>query len=198
VEEADLRPLRPLPSSFAIDIVDQTLLPYDWVTVRIATAREAAHAIRTMQVRGAPLIGATAAYGLALALRADACDASLADARALLLATRPTAVNLRWALDRCVRTVASLPPSERAAAAWREADAIAEDAQTTSQSGTRSTVDRVLPRVSARCDPDALQCRVLATLGLGTATAPIYLAHRARIPVHVWVSETRPGCKARS
>ena len=195
VEEGDLRPLRPLPSSFAIEIVDQTLLPHDWVTVRIATAREAAHAIRTMQVRGAPLIGATAAYGLALALRADASDANLADARALLLATRPTAVNLRWALDRCVRAVASLPPSERAAAAWREADAIAgEDAASNLAIGEHglplierlSTGERPV-QILTHCNAGAL-----ATLGLGTATAPIYLAHRARIPVHVWVSETRP------
>src|SRR5450432_3929865 len=116
----DFHPLRPMPGADAIEIVDQTLLPHAWVTVRIATAGEAANAIRTMQVRGAPLIGATAAYGLALALRADASDANLGAARAQLLATRPTAINLRWALDRCVQAVTSLPPAARAAAAWRE------------------------------------------------------------------------------
>jgi methylthioribose-1-phosphate isomerase len=195
VEKTDLRPLRPSPIDFTIEIVDQTLLPHDWVTVRIATAGEAAHAIRTMQVRGAPLIGATAAYGLALALHADASDANLAEAHALLLATRPTAINLRWALDRCVRAVASLPPPARAAAAWREADAIAgEDAAGNRAIGEHGL--KVIERLAVGERPVQIltHCNagVLATLGLGTATAPIYLAHSARIPVHVWVSETRP------
>ena len=195
VEGTDLRPLRPSPLSFTIEIVDQTLLPHDWVTVRMETVGEAARAIRTMQVRGAPLIGATAAYGLALALHADASDANLAEAHALLLATRPTAVNLRWALDRCVRAVASLPPSARAAAAWREADAIAgEDAAGNRAIGEHGL--KVIERLAARGRPVQIltHCNAgaLATLGLGTATAPVYLAHRAQIPVHVWVSETRP------
>jgi methylthioribose-1-phosphate isomerase len=195
VDETDLRPLRPSPLGFTIEIVDQTLLPHNWVTVRIATAGEAAHAIRTMQVRGAPLIGATAAYGLALALHADASDANLAEAHALLLATRPTAVNLRWALDRCVRAVASLSPSTRAVAAWREAGAIADE----DAAGNRAIGEhglRVIERLATGERPLQIltHCNAgaLATLGLGTATAPIYLAHRARIPVHVWVSETRP------
>ena len=192
---ADLHPLRPMPGADAIEIVDQTGLPHRRVTVRIATVSEAAHAIRSMQVRGAPLIGATAAYGLALALRADATDANLASAKAQLLATRPTAVNLRWALDRCVQAVASLPPSARAAAAWREADAIAaEDERTNRAIGEhglalieRLAVHKRPVNILTHCNAGAL-----ATLALGTATAPIYLAHDAGIPVHVWVSETRP------
>ena len=184
-----------MPDGDAIEIVDQTRLPHQWVTVRVTTVAEAAHAIRSMQVRGAPLIGATAAYGLALALRADPSDANLHAARTQLLATRPTAVNLRWALDRCVSAVASLPLQSRAAAAWREADAIAvEDARTNRAIGEhglplieRLARDKGHVQILTHCNAGAL-----ATLALGTATAPIYLAHEAGIPVHVWVSETRP------
>jgi methylthioribose-1-phosphate isomerase len=195
VAEVDFHPLRPSPEADAIEIVDQTRLPHQWVTVRITTVAEAAYAIRTMQVRGAPLIGATAAYGLALALRADASDANLGAARAQLLATRPTAVNLRWALDRCVQAVMSLPPSARGAAAWREADAIAaEDATTNRAIGGHGL--HLIERLAANKRPVQIltHCNAgaLATLALGTATAPIYLAHAAGIPVHVWVSETRP------
>src|SRR5450631_438899 len=191
----DFHPLRPMPEADAIEIVDQTRLPHEWLTVRIATADEAAHAIRTMQVRGAPLIGATAAYGLALALRADASDANLGAARAQLLATRPTAVNLRWALDRCVRAVESLPPSARAAAAWREADAIAAEDVTTNRAIGEHGL-RLIEHLAAHSQPVQIltHCNAgaLGTLAFGTATAPIYLAHEAGITVHVWVSETRP------
>ena len=192
---ADFHALRAMPDGDAIEIVDQTRLPHRWVIVRVTTVAEAAHAIRSMQVRGAPLIGATAAYGLALALRADPADANLHAARTQLLATRPTAVNLRWALDRCVSAVASLPLQSRAAAAWREADAIAvEDARTNRAIGEhglplieRLARDKGHVQILTHCNAGAL-----ATLALGTATAPIYLAHEAGIPVHVWVSETRP------
>ena len=191
----DFTPLRALPERDAIEIVDQTRLPHDLVFVRIATADAAAFAIHSMQVRGAPLIGACAAYGLALALRADASDAALVAAHALLLATRPTAVNLRWALDRCRQAVAPLSASARADAAWREAAAIAaEDAALTLAIGQHG-----LPLIERLAQPSRpvqilTHCNAgaLATLGLGTATAPIYLAHRAGIAVHVWVSETRP------
>lgn len=193
--EVDFHPLRPSPEAEAIEIVDQTCLPHQWVTIHITTVAEAANAIRTMQVRGAPLIGATAAYGLALALRADPSDANLGAARAQLLATRPTAVNLRWALDRCAQAVMRLPPSARAAAAWREADAIAsEDATTNRAIGSHGL--HLIERLAANKRPVQIltHCNAgaLATLALGTATAPIYLAHAAGIPVHVWVSETRP------
>ena len=192
---ADFRPLRSLPESDAIEIVDQTRLPHEWITLRISDVDDAAHAIRTMQVRGAPLIGATAAYGLALAMRSDASDANLAAACAQLLATRPTAVNLRWALDRCAAAVSSLPPAARAVAAWREAGAIAaEDAATNRAIGEHGLP--LLERLAARKRPVQIltHCNAgaLATLAWGTATAPIYLAHLAGLPVHVWVSETRP------
>jgi methylthioribose-1-phosphate isomerase len=194
-DTVDFHPLVPLAEAGAIDILDQTCLPHRRVTIRITTADEAAHAIRSMQVRGAPLIGATAAYGLALALRADASDANLSRARTLLLATRPTAVNLRWALDRCVQAVTALTPSTRAAAAWREADAIAaEDVATNHAIGKHGLL--LIERLAARRHPVQIlvHCNAgaLATMAWGTATAPIYLAHGAGIPVHVWVSETRP------
>src|SRR5438105_3483888 len=149
-----------------------------------------------MQVRGAPLIGATAAYGFALALHVDPSDSGLRRAYALLLATRPTAVNLRWALDRVEKAVSSLAAASRADAAWREADAIAEeDVKTNLAIGhhgvaliERLAADGHNPvQIMTHCNAGAL-----ATLGWGTATAPIYRAHDLGIPMHVWVSETRP------
>ena len=192
----DIQPLRALHASRTIEIADQTRLPGEWKIVSLTSAGEAAHAIRTMQVRGAPLIGATAAYGLALPLYADSSNSGLRDAYALLLATRPTAVNLRWALDRVVKAVSSLAAASRADAAWREADAIAEeDVKTNLAIGhhgvaliERLAADGHNPvQILTHCNAGAL-----ATLGWGTATAPIYVAHDSNVAVHVWVSETRP------
>ncbi len=187
--------LRADTAARTVEILDQTRLPQAHVTVQIATVPQAAHAIRTMQVRGAPLIGVTAAYGLALALRADPSDSSLQSAHALLLATRPTAVNLRWALERCVRAVAALPMQQRADAAWREAEAIAgEDVAINRAIGEHGL--RLIEALAAKSRPVQVltHCNagMLATLGYGTATAPVYLAHAAGVPLHVWVSETRP------
>jgi methylthioribose-1-phosphate isomerase len=195
VQIPELQTLRALPGRDRVEIVDQTRLPHARVIVPLASATDAARAIRAMQVRGAPLIGATAAYGLALALRADAGDAALAEAYATLLATRPTAVNLRWALDRVRAKVTPLAPAARAAVAWSEADAIAaEDVATNRALGEHGLhIIRRLARgtsplqVLTHCNAGAL-----ATLGWGTATAPIYLAHAEGVPLHVWVSETRP------
>ncbi|HEV8553213.1 MAG TPA: S-methyl-5-thioribose-1-phosphate isomerase [Casimicrobiaceae bacterium] len=178
-----------------VEIVDQTRLPHARVTVSLASGADAAHAIRAMQVRGAPLIGATAAYGLALVLRADPSDVGLAAGYALLLATRPTAVNLRWALDRVRARVTPLAPAARAPAAWDEADAIAaEDVATNRALGEHGV--QIIEELAAARQPVQIltHCNAgaLATLGWGTATAPIYLAHAAGIPLHVWVSETRP------
>jgi methylthioribose-1-phosphate isomerase len=196
VKIPELQTLRASSARDRVEIVDQTRLPHARETVVLASAADAAHAIRAMQVRGAPLIGATAAYGLALALREDPSDAALAAAHALLVATRPTAVNLRWALDRVRARVSHLDLAARADAAWTEADAIAaEDVATNHALGKhglrliqRLAEERRSPvQILTHCNAGAL-----ATLGWGTATAPIYLAHIARIPVHVWVSETRP------
>jgi methylthioribose-1-phosphate isomerase len=187
--------LRAHAATGIVEILDQTRLPHAHVTLQIDTVAQAAHAIRTMQVRGAPLIGVTAAYGLALALRADPSDDSLQSAYALLVATRPTAVNLRWALERCRVAVSSLSLPQRADTAWREAEAIAtEDVAMNRAIGVHGL--RLIEALAAKSRPVQVltHCNagMLATLGYGTATAPVYLAHAAGIPLHVWVSETRP------
>jgi methylthioribose-1-phosphate isomerase len=196
VKTPELQTLRASSARDRVEIVDQTRLPHVREIVSLASAADAAHAIRAMQVRGAPLIGATAAYGLALALRSDPSDQGLAAAYELLLATRPTAINLRWALDRVRAKVAPIDRSARAHAAWVEAETIAaEDVATNRALGEHGL--RLIERIAAeRRSPVQIltHCNAgaLATLGWGTATAPIYLAHVAGIAVHVWVSETRP------
>ncbi|HEY2862670.1 MAG TPA: S-methyl-5-thioribose-1-phosphate isomerase [Casimicrobiaceae bacterium] len=187
--------LRASRSRRVVEVLDQTRLPREQVSVGLASATDAARAIGAMQVRGAPLIGVTAAYGLALSLGADASDAGLQDAYAMLLAARPTAVNLRWALERVRARVAVLAPLARADAAWEEADAIAaEDVAANRAIGEHGL--RIIEGLAAKRSPVHVltHCNAgaLATLGWGTATAPIYLAQRAGIAVHVWISETRP------
>ena len=188
-------PLRAFRQRGLVEVLDQTRLPRDEVAVNLTSAADAARAIATMQVRGAPLIGVTAAYGLALSLGTDPSDAGMHDAYTMLLASRPTAVNLRWALERVRATVAPLAPFARAEAAWDEADAIAtEDVATNRAIGEHGL--SIIEELAARRSPVQVltHCNAgaLATLGWGTATAPIYLAQLAGIPVHVWVSETRP------
>ena len=181
-----------------VDVIDQTRLPFEFEILNLRCLADACTAIRDMVVRGAPLIGATAAYGLYLALRDEAGDAALERARDALLATRPTAVNLRWALERMQSAVAGLPPSERAAAALAEANAIAEEDVVTNQAIGRNGLEliRAIAARKAAGEPVNIltHCNAgwLATVDWGTATAPIYLAHDAGIPVHVWVDETRP------
>ncbi|HUF19149.1 MAG TPA: S-methyl-5-thioribose-1-phosphate isomerase [Burkholderiales bacterium] len=179
-----------------VAIIDQTRLPYEFNTLRLSTAAEAAHAISTMQVRGAPLIGATAAYGVALAMREDASDVALERAVAMLAGTRPTAVNLRWALDRMVQRLQPVSVSARESAAWAEAESIAEE----DVAINRAIGKHGLPllREIARRKGGAVNvlthCNAgwIATVDVGTALAPIYLAHDEGIDVHVWVDETRP------
>ena len=187
--------VRPAGARF-VDVIDQRVLPHAVRTLRIGDVAGAAVAIRDMVVRGAPLIGAVGAYGLALALDCDPSDDALARAHALLDATRPTAVNLRWALDRVRARVARLPASERADAAWREADAIRDEDVAINASLGRHGVSllRALASQGERPLNVMTHCNAgaLATCGYGTATAPIFLAQAAGIPVHVWVSETRP------
>ena len=195
-DPAPYRALVRPPGARHVEALDQRLLPHARVSVKIGDADAAALAIRRMWVRGAPLIGAVGAYGLAMALDRDASDLALARAHAALDATRPTAVNLRWALDRVRAAVSPLPPPERADAAWREADAIVlEDVAINHAIGEHGLallrqIARRRPgpvRVMTHCNAGAL-----ATCGWGTATAPIFLAHREGLAVHVWVSETRP------
>lgn len=180
----------------SVVILDQTLLPYRSRTVRLRSLEDAANAIRTMQVRGAPLIGATAAFGVAIALRDDAGDARLAHALDVLAATRPTAVNLRWALERMRSRLAPLADSSRHEAAWAEAEAIRSgDFETCTAIGHHGVA--LLQRIAAQRDGPVrvmTHCNAgaLATLGPGTALAPIYEAHARGVPVHVLASETRP------
>jgi methylthioribose-1-phosphate isomerase len=182
----------------AVAIIDQTRLPHDFAVVRLTSLEEAAHAIRAMLVRGAPLIGAAAAYGVALALRADASDRGLEQACATLLATRPTAVNLRWALERMRGLLAPLPEAQRIAAAEAEAAAIAdEDVEINRSIGLHGAA--LIRAAAARKAPGEpvnvlTHCNAgwLATVDWGTALAPVYAAFKQGIPLHVWVDETRP------
>ena len=180
-----------------VGIIDQTLLPHRFETATLSTMAAAAHAIRTMQVRGAPLIGATAAYGVALAMAGDPAEAALDRALEVLAATRPTAVNLRWALDRMGRVLRPLAPGERAAAAYSEAAALVEEDVRANAAIGRHGLELVRGLAAAR--PGAplrilTHCNAgwLATCDWGTALAPVYMAHDAGIPLHVWVDETRP------
>ncbi len=179
--------------------VDQTLLPFEWRNITLDSAHACHEAIAAMRVRGAPLIGAVGAYGLAFALRDDPSDAALAAALAWLGAARPTAVNLAWALERIRRRVAALPQPQRAQAAWQEADLLCdEDAACNRRIGElgaalllaaargASTSDRPL-HILTHCNAGRL-----ATIDHGTALAPIYALHESGVPVHVWVDETRP------
>jgi len=192
------RTIWPGTDEASVEIIDQTRLPHEFVSVRLTTLDEAAHAIHAMLVRGAPLIGATAAYGLWLALRNDATDAGLHHAHATLLATRPTAVNLRWALDRGVRHLKPLPTAKRAEAARIFAAAICDE-DVAINHAIGETGLPLLRELAAR-KPAGQPLNILthcnagwlATVDWGTATAPIYLAHDAGLRVHVWVDETRP------
>ncbi len=180
-----------------IAVIDQTLLPFAFEVRTLRGVDDAASAIRDMVVRGAPLIGVTAAYGVALALRENSSDASLVAAIETLVATRPTAVNLRWAAERMRRTVAPLPPVERAAHAYAEAAAIAEEdvasCAAIGRHGLALLAELALGRngkpvnVLTHCNAGWLAC-----VDWGTALAPAYAAHEAGLPVHVYVDETRP------
>jgi methylthioribose-1-phosphate isomerase len=179
-------------------VIDQTKLPHQFAVVSWRVVDDVAEGIRSMVVRGAPLIGAAAAYGIALAMKADPSDQSLAQAYDLLVQSRPTAVNLRWALDRMSGVLQSLSPSDRTAAAYREALSIAdEDAENCSLLGEHgllllrehwNRLDQKRPlQVLTHCNAGWL-----ATVDWGTALAPVYKAFNAGIPIHVWVDETRP------
>ena len=185
------------PDGWAVGAIDQTRLPHSFETIRLTTVGDAARAIATMQVRGAPLIGATAAYGVALALNADASDAGLKRAYAELHAARPTAINLKWALDEMVRAARPLPPPERAKAAYARAAEICEEDVAINQALGRHG-HALIAAVAARKPGEPVNilthCNAgwLATVDVGTALAPIYTAHDAGVAVHVWVDETRP------
>jgi len=195
VNGTSMRSIWPIGDS-AVGVVDQNLLPHRFETRELASAAAVEHAIRTMVVRGAPLVGVTGAYGLALALRSDASDTALAAAHAQLLAARPTAVNLRWALDRLRALVAALPTAQRAPAAWDEAGRIAEeDVQLNRLIGAHgAALMRTLHSRVRRPINVLTHCNTgwLAAVDHGTALSAIYAAHDDGIPLHVWVDETRP------
>ena len=181
-----------------VELIDQTLLPHELRIQRIETLTGAATAIRDMWVRGAPLIGATAAYGLCLGLREDASDAGISRASEALLETRPTAINLRWALDKLRAHLFPLPEAERVSAAYRYTARLCDDdVETNSCIGEhgRTLIEDILRNKAGDGPVNILtHCNAgwLATVDWGTALAPIYKAHDAGIAVHVWVDETRP------
>ena len=181
----------------AFGIIDQTKLPHEFVTLTLRSANDAAHAISSMQTRGAPLIGAVGAYGLALAMRVDASDENLIRIHDMLAETRPTAINLRWALGRMRDALRNQPHAERPALAWKEAAAIAdEDVAMSMAIGEHGLkiIREIADKKPGKTVNILTHCNAgwLATVDYGTALAPIYLAHDAGIPLHVWVDETRP------
>jgi methylthioribose-1-phosphate isomerase len=180
-----------------VRVIDQTRLPHAFEIVELRSRLDAERAIRDMIVRGAPLIGATGAYGMALAMREDASDAGVRAAAQALGVTRPTAVNLHWALERLVRVLMQAPAAQRVARAMAEASALAEEDVAACKAIGRHGAP-LMREALARSGRDRLQilthCNAgwLAAVDWGTALAPVYEAHRAGLPVHVWVDETRP------
>jgi methylthioribose-1-phosphate isomerase len=186
------------PDGWSIGVIDQTKLPHRLATTRLTTLEETAHAISAMLIRGAPLIGATAAYGICLALRGDASDESLDRAYATLMATRPTAVNLKWALDEMVATVRNRSRSERTPAAYKRAAEICEEDVAINTAIGRNGLP-LIEAIAQRKKPNdrvnvLTHCNAgwLAAVDVGTATAPIYAAYDKGIALHVFADETRP------
>ncbi|HEY8117674.1 MAG TPA: S-methyl-5-thioribose-1-phosphate isomerase [Methylophilaceae bacterium] len=194
------RTIWPDPRLKFVHIIDQTLLPHRFESVQIHSVEAMELAIKTMQVRGAPLIGAAAAYGVALAMLYDDSDASLIAACKDLLATRPTAVNLQWALQRMQTHLIAIEPKWRNINAWKEAAIICDEDvklnQDIAQHGLKLIQDLLAQQSHTPSQPFNIltHCNAgwLAAVDWGTALAPIYAAHDAGIAVHVWVDETRP------
>jgi methylthioribose-1-phosphate isomerase len=197
VDGKDTRTIWVKPDGWSVGIIDQTRLPHRFITARLATLEDAARAIAGMQVRGAPLIGATAAYGVCLALRVDSSDAALERACDLLLATRPTAINLKWALGEMLAAVRNRPRDERVAHAYRRAAEICDQDLAINQAIGRHGA-KLIAAIADKKQGAAVQvlthCNAgwLATVDFGTALAPIYVAHDNGVAIHVWVDETRP------
>src|ERR1700691_4391628 len=199
--KVDGKPMRTIwlePDGWSVGIIDQTALPHRLITTRLTSLDETAHAIRAMLIRGAPLIGATAAYGICLALRQDASDEALDRAYGALLATRPTAINLRWALDEMMAAVRNRPRAERTAAAYRRAAEICDEDVAINSAIGRNGLP-LIEAIAARKKPGErvnvlTHCNAgwLAAGDIGTETPPIYMAHDKGIPLHVFADETRP------
>src|SRR5215475_11880925 len=183
---------------WSVGAIDQRRLPHEFIVARLTSCEDAADAIRTMLVRGAPLIGATAAFGMALAMREDSSDAALKRAYETLVVARPTAINLKWALDEMRATLAPIDPLERAEAAYARADEILEQDVEINRGIARNGLE-LIEAIATKKKPGEpvnvlTHCNAgwLATVDWGTATAPIYMAHDSGVPIHVWVDETRP------
>lgn len=179
----------------SISVIDQTRLPHEIRVAELRTTHDVAHAIRTMMVRGAPLIGATAAYGLCFAVAEDGSDASIRAAIDVLRATRPTAINLHHAVQAMADALAALPVDERREAAFAQAESICEQDIAMNEAIGRHGLSLLRARAAGSRPIEVLtHCNAgrLATVAWGTALAPVYLAREAGLPVHVWVSETRP------
>jgi methylthioribose-1-phosphate isomerase len=198
IDGVHYRTIWPAADGRAVEIIDQTRLPHEFVVIRLDTMDDAAQAIRGMMVRGAPLIGATAAYGLCLAVAADPSDAALDQAYETLLATRPTAVNLRWALDDMRDRLRNRPREARRDIAYARAAEICDEDVAINQGigkhGLAILKDLAAAKPAGAPVNVLTHCNAgwLATVDWGTATAPIYMAHEKGLPVHVWVDETRP------
>jgi methylthioribose-1-phosphate isomerase len=190
------RPIRAAPERDSVWVIDQRALPHRLVVERLADVAAVRLAIADMWVRGAPLIGATAAYGMALQAGVDPSDAGMAQAAADLQSARPTAVNLAWAVQRMLHKLLPLPQDHRQAAAWVEADALAEEDVAVNHAIGRHGLALITAIAARRAGPVQVltHCNAgwLATVDWGTATSPIYQAHAAGVPLHVWVDETRP------
>ncbi len=182
---------------WSVEIIDQTKLPHQFEIIGLKTVKEAAHAIKVMQVRGAPLIGATAAYGICFAMRDDASDANLEKTTEFLAEQRPTAINLRWALDEMNAALKNVAPEARAEAAYiRAAKICDDDVETNRMIGVHAS--ELIREISKKKNGETVNilthCNAgwIACVDWGTATSPIYQAHDEGIKVHVWVDETRP------
>ncbi len=192
------RSIWPLEAGKSVGIIDQTHLPHRFVEVELRNLEDAAVSIKDMWVRGAPLIGATAAFGVALEMARDPSDVALSNAWQVLHATRPTAINLRWALNDMQSMLSKLPLEQRADVAWKRATEISdEDVKCNESIGKHGL--RIIEGIAARKNPGEpinilTHCNAgwLATVDWGTATSPIYQAHNKGLNVHVWVDETRP------
>ncbi len=198
IDGAPTRTIWVEPDGRSVGIIDQTQLPHRFIRIPLKSLADAAHAIRSMQVRGAPLIGATAAYGVWLALQEDASDEGLDRAYATLIETRPTAINLKWALDEMMAAVRNRPRGERLQAALDRASEIAEEDveinKAIGRNGLRLIEDIAARKKNGERVNVLTHCNAgwLATVDWGTATAPIYMAHDKGVPVHVFADETRP------
>ena len=199
--KVDGKPMRTIwvePDGWSVGIIDQTALPHRFVTTRLTTLEQTAHAISAMLVRGAPLIGTAAAYGICLAVRADTSDDALDRAYATLIATRPTAINLKWALDEMMAALHNRPRAERSAAAYRRAAEICDDDVAINTAIGRNGLPLIEALAARKKGGERVNvlthCNAgwLATVDVGTATAPIYLAHDRGIAIHVFADETRP------